>query len=385
VRGKIKAELVLFFVVVVVCLLAAEWFVGIVRPQMTMSTLLADSPRIFRESDILPYQLIPNAYSAHTTAEFSVPIRINSEGYRGPEFDPGSPRGFRVLVLGDSFTFGHGCTAEECYVGVLGSALEDSLGPGVTEVINAGYVSCYYPDSYYTYLVREGLELSPGLVVVGFFLGNDVDRQGLGFNDWLEVDDDGLPLRVASTVAHVENGYWVSNERQLRYRYPVLRNSQLFQLLVSATERVRHGGEGPYYNRLMYVPEYSERTEEAVERVKRLMSGMHRAASERGTRFVVLMIPDIEQVETRSFFGDEGPPPGLDLEKPQRIFRAFFEEQGIDYVDLLPTMRDASVGRSLYYPIDQHWTPEGNAVCGRWLAMELLRRGLVPRGTVPGP
>jgi len=376
--GKIRAELVLFLVVVVVCLVVAEWVIGVLRPQMTMSALLARSPRIFQESDILPYQLIPGAESRHVSAEFSVPIHINSHGYRGPEFDPRDPEGLRILVLGDSFTFGHGCTAEECYVSVLGRALEDSLGPGAAEVINAGYVSCYYPDSYYTYLRRKGAALSPDLVVVGFFLGNDVDRQGLAFNEWLEVDDEGLPLRVASTEAHVEDGYWISNQKQLRYRYPILRNSQLFQAIVSATGRFRRSGAGPYYNERMYVSPYSERTEDAVERVERLLLGMNRVATENGARFLVVMIPAIEQVETRRFFGDAGPDDSLDLDKPQRLFGEFLDEGGIPYLDLLPALRDSSHSGRLYYPIDQHWTPEGNAVAGRRLARFLLENGTTP-------
>lgn len=377
-RGKVGSLLVLLLVVIV-CLFAGEWIIATLRPQMTMSALLSDSPRIFRESDMLPYQLMPNAESSHTTGEFSVPIHVNSLGYRGPEFDPLPSQGFRILIVGDSFTFGHGCAAEDCYAGVLGRALDDSLGVGAAEVINAGYASGYYPDTYYVYLRHLGFALSPDLVVVGFFMGNDVDRQGLAFNEWTEVDGAGLPVRVASTEAHVEDGYWVSNNTQLRYRFPVLRDSHLFQALVTATKRVRPSSGGPYYNECLYAAHYSERTEAAVGRVERLFLAMNALAEERGARLLVLMIPSIEQVEAERFFGEDGPDPSLDLARPQAVFGEFFGSESIDYLDLLPTLRDSSAAADLYYPVDQHWTPAGNRVAGRWLARKLLESGMVPR------
>ena len=379
--AKPRAELVMLLVAVVVCLLVAEWVFATFRPQMTMSVLLRNSPRIFRESDFLPYELIPDADSRHATAEFDCPVRINSQGYRGPDFDPERPLGSRILVVGDSFTFGHGCAGDECYASVLRRFLGARLGESVIEVINAGYACGYYPDTYYVYLRRLGLDLSPDLVVVGFFIGNDVDRQDLAFNEWVEVDGRGLPLRVASTEAHVEGGYWVTNQRQLRYRLPVLRNSHLFQALVSVVKRTAttEGDGGPYYNEVMYVPEYTDRTRKAVERVKMLFREMDTMARDRGARLVVLMIPTVEQVETARFFGAEDRDGSLDLDKPQRLFGEFFRSEGIEFVDLLPAMRESARVRPLYFPNDQHWTLEGNEVAGRLLGQALIERGLVPR------
>ncbi|MFH1689406.1 MAG: SGNH/GDSL hydrolase family protein [Candidatus Eisenbacteria bacterium] len=378
-----RGALAVSFVTTALCLLLAEWVIATLRPQMTMAVLLEDAPRIFRSSDVLPYQLVPNAESAHRTAEFSVPIRINSCGYRCREFDVAKGEQFRILVVGDSFTFGHGCTSQECYASALQRELEEALGPGAAEVINAGYASCYYPDTYYLYLKTFGLELDPDLVIVGFFVGNDVDRQGMVFNEWVEVDERGLPLRIASANAHVEDGYWVSDSRLLRYRYPILRNSHLFQAIVSVLRSSGAPAEGRYRNELMYRPSYAERTIGAVDGVKRLFTEMDAMTKASGAQFLVFSIPAIEQVEPHRFFDEEGADSSLDILKPQRLFGEFFEESGIDFVDPLPFLRSMSE-ESLYYPIDQHWTPAGNELAGRWLARRLLEMGAVPRPPVRG-
>ena len=373
----LRASIVVLCVSIVACALIGEWVVASVSPQATMSAVLRRSPRIFRESDLLPYELLPNAESAHSTAEFSVPIRINSLGYRGGEFDPCKREQFRILVVGDSFTFGHGCTAEESYVCVLERVLAGACRDREVEVINAGYAACNYPDTYYLYLKRIGLQLEPDLVIVGFFMGNDVDRQGSSFHKWVEVDPEGLPLRIAGTAAHVEDGYWIANRRAGRYRFPVIRGSHLAQAILSAVSRVRRreADRVTVYNELMYRESYLERTEAAADVVQRLFSAMKISVEERGGRLVVVMIPAYEQVCSELVFGDSGVDSGLDLLKPQREFARFFGEQGIDYVDLLPTLRELAPTEVLYYTHDHHWTVRGNEVVGARIASWLLEAG----------
>ena len=379
VMSGLRASIVVLCVSIVACALIGEWVVASVSPQATMSVVLRSSPRIFRESDLLPYELLPNAESVHSTAEFSTPIRINSLGYRGGEFDPCKREQFRILVVGDSFTFGHGCTAEETYASVLERVLAGERSGREVEVINAGYAACNYPDTYYLYLKKIGLELEPDLVIVGFFMGNDVDRQGKSPHKWVDVDPEGLPLRIAGTSAHVEDGYWVANRRAGRYRFPVVRDSHLAQAVLSAVSRVRRreAGRAPIYNELMYRQNYLERTEAAVDVVQGLFSAMKTSVEERGGRLVVVMIPAYEQVCPELVFGDSGVDSGLDLLKPQREFARFFGEQGIDYVDLLPALRELATTEELYLPYDHHWTVRGNEIVGALLASRLRAPGAV--------
>ncbi len=246
-------------------------------------------------------------------------------------------------------------------------------------MINAGYAACNYPDTYYLYLKKIGLDLEPDLVVVGFFIGNDVDRQDKSPHRWVDVDSEGLPLRIAGTSAHVEDGYWISNHRAGRYRFPVVRDSHLAQAIISAVSSVRRSdaGHAAVYNELMYRENYLERTEAAVDVVQRLFSATKTLVEERGGRLVVVMIPTYEQVCPELVFGDSGLDSGLDLLKPQREFARFFGEQGIDYVDLLPDLRELATTEELYLPYDHHWTVRGNEVAGALLAGRLLATGAV--------
>jgi len=107
-------------------------------------------------------------------------IEHNSTGFRDEEFQLEKPAGeFRVLAIGDSFTYGSGVLMEDAWPHVLERRLGES-GRKV-QVINCGFAAGYSPASYETWLESDGLLLEPDLVVIGFCLndmgannGNDV-------------------------------------------------------------------------------------------------------------------------------------------------------------------------------------------------------------------
>jgi lysophospholipase L1-like esterase len=111
------------------------------------------------DPDLL-YTLVP-----HTRAlpEYT----INSRGYRTPEFADEKPAGtVRVIVTGDSTTFGLGVRERHCWASVLRSALVRIFEGRVdVEVINAG-VSGYSVLLNRVQVERDLLPLQPDAVVV---------------------------------------------------------------------------------------------------------------------------------------------------------------------------------------------------------------------------
>lgn len=90
-------------------------------------------------------------------------LNSNSRGLRGKtEYEYRRQRGKRrILVLGDSFTFGDEVSDDETYPHYLESLLPD------TEVLNFG-VSGYGHDQMLLYLREEGVKYRPDVVLLGF-------------------------------------------------------------------------------------------------------------------------------------------------------------------------------------------------------------------------
>ena len=101
-----------------------------------------------------------------------VPVRTNALGFRSTTDDQlaKAPNTFRILVLGDSVTFGHGSV--HSYPALLEQRLKAWRPEIDWQVWNLG-VPGYNTRQEFTYLQEVGARYQPDLVVVGFFL-NDV-------------------------------------------------------------------------------------------------------------------------------------------------------------------------------------------------------------------
>ena len=113
-----------------------------------------------------------------------VPVAINSMGLRDREYPVQKPIDtVRILMLGDSLTFGWGAPEE----GTTSTALERLLNPPGAparyEVINTG-VGNTNTAMQASYLMQRGVALSPDIVVLNYFI-NDAEETPEKKENWL--------------------------------------------------------------------------------------------------------------------------------------------------------------------------------------------------------
>jgi hypothetical protein len=105
-------------------------------------------------------------------------LNTNSRGLRGKQefsYEKHSNK-IRILILGDSFTFGDQVSDNETYSYYLQKMIPDA------EVINMG-VHGYGHDQMLIYLKEEGVKYKPDIVILGF-LSMDMSRNILQFRDY---------------------------------------------------------------------------------------------------------------------------------------------------------------------------------------------------------
>jgi lysophospholipase L1-like esterase len=107
-------------------------------------------------------------------------VSTNSQGFRDIEFPPvQSSRAFRIVCLGDSWTFGWNVGQEFTYPAQLKNLLKQTFPDTSFEVFNLG-VGGYSSYQGLQLLKRKALALQPDLVVIGFAMN---DSSALGYND----------------------------------------------------------------------------------------------------------------------------------------------------------------------------------------------------------
>jgi len=115
-----------------------------------------------------------------------VPVHINSLELRDPReysFDKRANT-FRILVLGDSVTFGHGSVYEHTYPRLLEERLRQWRPDVDWQVWNAA-VPGYNTSQELAQLLEVGARFQPDLVVVGFFWNDLYDNQPATRPGWV--------------------------------------------------------------------------------------------------------------------------------------------------------------------------------------------------------
>lgn len=134
-----------------------------------------------------------------------VPAHTNSLGFRDTrEYSLAKPPGtFRIVVLGDSVTFGHGALNETSYPFLLEQRLHEWRPDVKWEVWNLG-IPGYNTAQELAYLNEIGERYAPDLVIVGFF-PND-------FTGFEPKPDPGVVERAASGMMRAMQRYVYSTE-----------------------------------------------------------------------------------------------------------------------------------------------------------------------------
>jgi hypothetical protein len=282
-------------------------------------------------------------------------LRGNRLGYPGPDFPERKRPGiFRIAALGDSFAVGPAVPYAANYLHLLGQSLPDC------EVLNFG-VSGAGPREYLAVLRRDVWAFQPDLVLVSVFVGNDI-TESLPAPRWLDPRQHALYLLL-------RRGWLLTCERQRQAAAPA-----------ATTARGPCPPLSPDAFRAVEARRISvcvEPSSAAMERKwRRALKDLGRLVSDcrrRDVRVAVVLIPDEFQVNPRVLnqaASDAGHGLGaLTLDLPQRRLRAFFDEQNVPCLDLLP----AFTGESDTYAVcDTHWNERGNRLAaeqvGRWLA-----------------
>ncbi|OGL46982.1 MAG: hypothetical protein A2W05_00990, partial [Candidatus Schekmanbacteria bacterium RBG_16_38_10] len=301
---------------------------------------------LMEKSNTLKIKLRPNYRSK--SSYWRVAINTNSIGLRDREFGEKKQGVFRILVVGDSQTFGHGIEAEDTYPKVLERLLAKNIPNKKIEVINAG-VGGYCTFQEFQYLKESGFALEPDLVLVGFFIGND-----FGENNAFSV------IKFTERKSYNELDLFLSSKS---HAYNFFKN-RFYKFLAKYTlmnmkkdnipKVIKIGGEDIYFPNPMtfckknYTPDMTK----AAEITKRKLLEMANSIREHKSKILLVIIPAMHQVYEEEWHKSSKVynlnPNGYDISKPNTMLTQFAESEGMPVLDLLPYFLQLAEHKRLY-------------------------------------
>jgi lysophospholipase L1-like esterase len=277
-------------------------------------------------------------------------IHINNLGLRDARdvAVPKPPGTFRVLCVGDSFTFGIETPEELTYARLLEDALAQHAGGRRVEVWNAG-VNGLNSCQEQAWLEAYGWALEPDVVTVGFVM-----------NDVLPLTGESMPRSFPgrSWMLRWPLYHWARHHVVNKWR--LTGNDPEANRL--RTEILRHQG------RIETAPSSSDLARRSWDEATGCLARIAREAGARGVPAALLVFPSLPQMLRPR------PQP-----EPQAVLAELAVREGFLHVDLLP--RYAAAGEPALLASDKaHPSRLGHAI-----AAEELAAALIGAGVVPGP
>lgn len=329
---------------------AAEWYVRAAGKGPKLSAY-----KLFIRDPVLRFRGKPGLeiHIRNWTGEFACDYQHNGRGFRDREHPEKKPAAtFRVICLGDSFTYGVGVEYEGSYPLLLEKMLNRRPGDHpAAEVFNMGLPGCFARQERII-LESEGAALEPDLVLVGFLTNHVVDAS-MGMD----------------TFDLTAEGYIVFREHQAlggagNYLHHRLRLAQVILQKRLRKKRKQAFREAHPRDRDDLYREGGS-FEQGWRRMEDQYRLMAKAAAELGAGLAIVNIPEMDFEKTAADYAE------------QRLAR-FCERESIRFLPTLAAFRRAAAGRKLYFPGDGHCTPEGYALVARTVFEELEKNRLVP-------
>jgi hypothetical protein len=308
----------------------------------------------------VPHPYIGHLHIAHANAHASASRRITEPGIEtdsiwdmwGFRNSWPWPERVEIVAVGDSLTYSQMVHDDRAWTTILDRALPHS------HVLNLGLIGGG-PQQYLRLYETFGIGVTPKVLLVGLFLGNDL-WDAIRFDRWWHSEkkesyhEFSRPVLTSGVQGRIIG---------------ILHRSYLFPLVRYLYESYRSGRhlwgakriELADGGRLQLIPSMLTRLiqdavpgSQAFWLVLETLERIHTLTAQHNTHCVVLFLPSKEETYL-PLIGEEA----ADL---AAAFRPELDKRGISYLDVGPYFRQqATIGKTLFWEVDGHPNARGYA------------------------
>jgi len=346
--------------------------VGLLFISLTVVFILSEiAVRVFSPAPRNPFvfdSVIGYKYQANSEVSFfvqgkEVKNKVNSLGFLDDNhsFEKNAET-YRIVFIGDSFLAAINVLRQNTFPKLLEKRLSE-ISEREIEVINLGLGGFGTAHEYLT-LKEYGIKLNPDLTILAFTNNDVIDNfaeLGTNIDPGFEFIDEELrqtkfpsPLRGGGTREFISDHFQLPRFLvQKLYKFSIAKNLFLEMNLISAAKDLP-GEEIPFGYKILS-PEFEN--DKDIERMwkitKALMSQTKELAEENDSKFLAVILAAKENTEFINSILAKYPGLGsVDSNTTLKILSSYFEENGIDYVDLRGYVDD--IEEEIVYPIEDN-------------------------------
>ena len=308
-------------------------------------------------------------------ADYVCKMETNSIGLRDREYGDKKDNTFRILVLGDSITFGLGVELEDTYPKQLETILGLRNDGKKYEVINAGVMG-YGTDHEFYYLEEWGAKLKPDLVIVGFYVGNDVDDVMIGAQNLFTVKDGYLFDKYRHEGIESNKNIFKRHSKAYEFFADRVNN-----LLIKTG--LKKGNSDLPENLKFYLNKLPYKMEVTMNKVETFLKKISNLEAQIGGKTIIILIPTRKQIFLQNNLDEDFERYKLNpIEySPTKIndeIINFAKRSRIPLIDLLPIMKEEEEKIQLLLPGMSHWNKEGHKLVANTIYGFLISNQIIP-------
>lgn len=311
---------------------------------------------LFQADEIVGYKLSPNYSGMQFSYKIRVKINTNSKGLRDfREYNYERNDKKRILVLGDSSSFGQGVELKETYVELLRKKFNENV-----EIINTG-VGGYGINNEYLYFINEGIKYNPDIILLQFSnndwgkhkIINKEEKEIIDLSNSLTANKKGILIshmkkRLSSSI-HL---FLLGKLRTYNFLYSKLK------LIISKIDREKKG-EVPVF----HMPEDSEEYMEAYDGYFNLLKKLKESTN---VKIIVFSGPHLLYLDNpKKIMQRYGVNYSIEPNQVEESLEKIAKDLQIDFI------RIQSNDPTIFLKIDRHWNPRGNQIVADELYLSL--------------
>jgi hypothetical protein len=314
-------------------------------------------------------------------------VHVNASGMRGAELPARHAAQKRVLIVGDCLVFGCGVQDDETLPACVERGLNDA---GLSFVVGNGGI----PGFGSSHAVARMARLDASFAADAFLVCGSIGTDAI---------DDALPARtvygglmltwpmsqlvqtswrsrlaVHSRMALWLEGWVFTNKREWSPLTTAVPDAELFERMVALPPENQRLA-GLFLDARDVQKRYAPAAKPVVPQVMGyLRESLQRAQAVAGLRpcvFVILPtawhIDESKHVQTLTQWGLD--PADYEVGLAQKRWAAVAAELGMPVLDATPILRVADAGKQPFLNDAGDFTPYGNELVGRWLALEVAK------------
>jgi hypothetical protein len=327
--------------------------------------------RVFSLAPKIPKQYanyLPDPYVSHkprpysiskgtsATNEFSFEYFHNRHGFRDEEKNFKKPvNTYRILGVGDSFTYGVGASFRETYLARLEVLLKKHFRELDIEIVKAG-IPRFFAEPERRLIEYYAPKFMPNLILVGFVPNDVIDTYKQKHGLFVQVGDTGYLLsgRAAKLGKYVERLFINSHLARILISKIFFSTMSNFEKLVSWIEIYKENGL----------------RENDWKELENQYGKMLITAKKVNAKIVFIHIPQKGPWNKNDYY-------------PSKRLNSWAIKNGVFFVDTLPALEKASKETRTYWEKDGHCRPEGYKIIAEVIYKYLIRNKLIQSRATP--